>query len=191
MAEYRLRRASIEDARSIAELHAKAWRETYLGVMRAEALASIDLDDWTRRWLQRIDSSEGAQAVFIACEGETPVGLARCSRLSSPKLVPLGFAGEIASIYLLLRAQRRGLGRRLMERLAAHLISAGCASAAVWVLRDSPKARGFYEALGAEPVGVEGVWEIEGVVLPDIAYGWRDLRALSAGAGSITRSPIR
>lgn len=78
-----------------------------------------------------------------------------------------------------------------MERLAANLISAGCASAAVWVLRDSPKARGFYEALGAEPVGVEGVWDIEGVVLPDIAYGWRDLRALSAGAGAITRSPIR
>jgi hypothetical protein len=37
MAEYRLRRASIEDARSIAELHAKAWRESYLGVMRASA----------------------------------------------------------------------------------------------------------------------------------------------------------
>ena len=118
MAEYRLRRASIEDARSIAELHAKAWRETYLGVMRAEALASIDLDDWTRRWRQRIGSSEGAQAVFIACEGATPVGFARCSRLSNPKLVPLGFEGEIASIYLLRRAQRRGLGRRLMQRLA-------------------------------------------------------------------------
>jgi hypothetical protein len=46
-------------------------------------------------------------------------------------------------------------------------------------LRDAPKARGFYEALGAAPVGVEGVWEIEGVALPDIAYGWRDLRALT------------
>ncbi|CCJ05525.1 GNAT family N-acetyltransferase [Methylocystis sp. SC2] len=189
MAEYRLRRASIADARLIAELHARAWRETYLGVMREEALASIDLDDWTR-WLARIGSSEDAQAVFIACEGETLVGFARCARQSNPKLVPLGFEGEIASIYLLLRAQRRGLGRRLMQRLAAHLMSAGCASAAVWVLRDAPKARGFYEALGAEPVGVEGVWEIAGDVLPDIAYGWRDLRALSAGAGSVARSPI-
>ncbi len=151
MAECRLRRASIEDARSIAELHAKTWRETYLGMMRAEALASIDLDDWTRRWRERIGSSQDAQAV-IACEGDTLVGFARCCRQSNPKLVPLGFDGEFASIYLLLRAQRRGLGRRLMERLADHLISAGCASAAVWVLRDSPKARGFYEALGAEPV---------------------------------------
>ena len=191
MAEYRLRRASIEDARSIAEIHAQSWQETYLGVMRAEALAAIDLDDWTRRWRERIGSSEDAQAVFIACDGDAPVGFARCGRQSNPKLVPLGFDGDIASIYLLRRVQRRGLGRRLMGRLAEYLISAGCASAAVWVLRDSPKARGFYEALGAEPVGVEGVWDIEGVVLPDIAYGWRDLHALSAGDSAVTRSPIR
>lgn len=89
MAEYRLRRARIEDARSIAELHAKAWRETYLGVMRTEALASIDLDDWTRRWRERIGSQVGAQAVFIACAGDAPVGFARCSRQYNPKLVPL------------------------------------------------------------------------------------------------------
>ncbi|HEY8126252.1 MAG TPA: GNAT family N-acetyltransferase [Methylocystis sp.] len=190
MAEHRLRRAGIEDARSLAEIHASAWRETYAGLMRAEALASIDLDDWSRRWRERIGSVDDAQAVFIALENGAPVGFAKCSRQSNPRLVPLGFDGDIGSIYLLRRAQRRGLGRRLMARLAQHLIGAGCASAAVWVLRDSPKARGFYEALGAAPVGVEGVWEIEGVVLPDIAYGWRDLRGLSAGAGAITRSPI-
>ena len=90
------------------------------------------------------------------------------------------------------RAQRRGLGRRLLARLATHLLDAGCKSAAVWVLRDSASARGFYQALGAEPVGVEGVWEVGGVTLPDIAYGWRDLRALAGGdeADSITDSPI-
>lgn len=179
MAEYRLRRASVDDARSIAETHAAAWRETYAGVMRAEALAAIDLDDWTRRWQERIGTSAPDQAAFVAFEDAAAVGFARCSRQSSPKLAPLGFEGDIASIYLLRRAQRRGLGRRLMARLADHLLSVGCSSAAVWVLRDSRSARSFYEALGALPIGVEGVWEIEGVTLPDRAYGWRDLRALT------------
>jgi GNAT superfamily N-acetyltransferase len=179
MAEYRLRRASVDDARSIAEIHAAAWRETYVGVMRPEALAAIDLEDWTRRWQERIGSSEVDQAAFVALEDEAAVGFARCSRQSNPKLTPLGFEGDIASIYLLRRAQRRGLGRRLMARLADHLLSVGCSNAAVWVLRDARKARDFYEALGAAPVGVEGVWEIEGVTLPDIAYGWRDLRPLT------------
>jgi GNAT superfamily N-acetyltransferase len=194
MAEYRLRRADLEDARSIAEINATAWRETYAGLMPAEALANIDLDDWTRRWLERIGSSEGDQAVFVALEDEVPVGFARCSRQSSPKLVPLGFDGDIASIYLLRRVQGRGLGRRLVARLAEHLMSIGCASAAVWVLRHAAKARGFYEALGAAPLGVEGVWEVAGAVLPDLAYGWRDLRILAEAAGAsrtLSRQPYQ
>lgn len=190
--DYCLRRARIEDARSLAEAHAEAWRETYAGVMRAEALAGVDLADWERRWRERIVSGDDAQAVFVALEEGVPVGFARCSRQTNPKLAPLGFEADIASIYLLRRAQRRGLGRRLMARLATHLLDAGCASAAVWVLRDSPGARGFYEALGAAPVGVEGVWEVDGVTLPDIAYGWRDLRALAGAqdAGAAANSPI-
>ncbi|TLG75141.1 GNAT family N-acetyltransferase [Methylocystis sp. B8] len=192
MAAYRLRRANLEDARSIAEINAAAWRETYVGLMSAEALASIDLDDWMRRWLERIGSSEDDQAVFVALEDEVPVGFARCSRQSNPKLVPLGFDGDIASIYLLRRVQGLGLGRCLMTRLAEHLISIGCASAAVWVLRDAAEARGFYETLGAAPLGVEGVWEIAGAVLPDLAHGWRDLRILAEAAGAsrnLSRQP--
>jgi len=182
MAEYCLRLAALEDARAIAEINAMAWRETYAGLMPAEILANIDLADWTRRWLERIGSDESGQAVFVALEDGVAVGFGRCSRLTSPKLVPLGFDGEIASIYLLRRVQRQGLGSGLMARLAEHLMCSGCASAAVWVLRDAPKARGFYEALGAAPLGVEGVWEVEGALLPDLAYGWRDIRLLAAGA---------
>lgn len=179
MAEYRLRPATLDDADAIAETNAMAWRETYAGLMPAEILAGIDLDDWTRRWRARICSNEIGEAVFVVLEDGAPVGFARCGRLTNPKLVPLGFDGEIASIYLLRRVQRLGLGRSLMARLAEHLMSVGCVSAAVWVLRDAPKARGFYEALGAAPLGVEGVWEVAGAVLPDLAYGWRDLRLLA------------
>ncbi|WP_292530643.1 GNAT family N-acetyltransferase [Methylocystis sp.] len=192
MPEYCLRPAAVRDARSIAEINVMAWRETYAGLMPAEALAAIDLNAWTRRWLERIGSGESGQAVFVALEDGVPVGFARCTRQTNPKLVPLGFNGEIASIYLLRRVQRQGLGKGLMARLAEYLMSVGCASAAVWVLRDAAKARGFYEALGAAPVGVEGVWEVEGVVLPDLAYGWRDLRILAeaAVAGARKASPI-
>ncbi len=193
MAEYRLRPAALADARAIAEINAAAWRETYAGLMPAEALAGIDLDDWTRRWRDRISSGDSGQAVFVAFEDGVPVGFARCNRQTNPKLVPLGFDGEIASIYLLRRVQRQGLGRSLMARLAEHLMCIGCASAAVWVLRDAPKARRFYEALGATRVGVEGVWEVAGAMLPDLAYGWRDLRVLAGATVDDVRkaSPIR
>ncbi len=180
MVEYRLRRAGVDDARAIAEINAAAWRETYAALMPAEVLAGLDVDDWTLGWRKTLGAGDDAQAIFIALEEDAPIGFARCRRQCNPKLAPIGFEGEIASIYLMRRAQGRGLGRRLMARLAEHLIAHGCSSAAVWVLRDAVQARGFYEALGGAPVGVEGVWETCGLVLPDIAYGWRDLRALAA-----------
>jgi hypothetical protein len=64
--------------------------------------------------------------------------------------------------------------------MAASLRDRGHANAAVWVLRDNLGARRFYEALGGEATGVEGVWSIEGLEIPDIAYGWRDLAGLAA-----------
>jgi hypothetical protein len=67
-----------------------------------------------------------------------------------------------------------------MGAMAAHLEERGYRNAAVWVLRDKPGARRFYEALGGEPTGVEGVWSIEGLDIPDLAYGWRDLSRLAA-----------
>lgn len=179
MAKYRLRRAGLDDARAIAEINVAAWRETYTTLMPAEVLAGLDVDDWTLGWRKTLGAGDDAQAIFIALEEDAPIGFARCSRQRNPKLAPLGFDGDIASIYLMRRAQGRGLGRRLMARLAEHLIVHGCSSAAVWVLRDAFQARGFYEALGGAPAGVEGVWETCGLVLPDIAYGWRDLRALA------------
>ena len=62
--------------------------------------------------------------------------------------------------------------------MAGHLREQELYSAAVWVFRDAVHARAFYEAQGATPTGVSGVWEIYGMVLPDMVYGWRALDSL-------------
>lgn len=183
MKEIRIRRAGVEDARTIAEIMIAAWRETYAQMMPAQTLAGLDVEEWTQRWRGNLAGETGdpAYAAFLALDDDgAPAGVGSCRRQISEKLLPLGYEGEIASIYLLRRLQRRGAGRRLMAAMARHLLANGCASAAVWTFRDSHHARRFYEALGATPAGVEGEWEIYGMSLPDIAYGWRDLRALAA-----------
>ena len=73
-----------------------------------------------------------------------------------------------------------GIGRALMGVMAEHLIAKGFSSASVWVFRDNPDARLFYEALGGEKTGIDGEWTILGVALPDMSYGWRDLSKLAA-----------
>ncbi|WP_036280851.1 GNAT family N-acetyltransferase [Methylocystis sp. ATCC 49242] len=182
MSKTPIRRAGIEDARTIAEIHVAAWRETYAQMMPAETLAGLDVDEWAARWRKSLAAGAGdpAWAVFLALDEEgAAAGFAKCERQTSEKMAPLGYEGEFSSIYLLRRMQRRGAGRRLMAAMAGHLLASGCKSASVWMFRDALHARRFYEALGATPTGVEGVWEIYGLVLPDVAYGWRDIRALA------------
>jgi hypothetical protein len=62
-----------------------------------------------------------------------------------------------------------------MGAMAAHLTAAGFSRASVWMFRDHPPARLFYEALGGEKTGIDGEWTILGLTLPDISYGYRDL----------------
>jgi GNAT superfamily N-acetyltransferase len=182
MTEIKLRRAAPEDASRIAEIHIACWRETYGGMMPAETLASLDRDEWAQRWRGNLSDGDPATAAFLALDEEAPAGFGLCRRQRSEKLLPLGFSGEITLLYLLRRIQRRGAGRRLLAEMCAHLLGQGCDSAAVWVFREAAHARAFYEALGAEPTGVAGVWEIYGMVLPDMAYGWRDLRRVGLEA---------
>jgi hypothetical protein len=48
----------------------------------------------------------------------------------------------------------------------------------VWVLADNAN-RQFYEALGGRQFA-EGLYEVGGQALPEVAYGWNDLAALVA-----------
>ncbi|QGM99291.1 GNAT family N-acetyltransferase [Methylocystis parvus] len=177
MNDVSLRRAGPADARQLAGIHIESWRETYAGMMPAAVLAGLDLDEWAGRWRENLSGVDAA--AILALDAQGPAGFGLCRRQRSEKLAPLGFTGEITSLYLLRRIQRRGVGRRLLGAMAAHLLEEGHDSASVWVFRDAAHARGFYEAQGAEPTGVSGVWEIYGMVLPDMAYGFRDLRRLA------------
>ncbi|MEK4034328.1 GNAT family N-acetyltransferase [Methylocystis sp. IM3] len=179
-----IRRAGVEDARRIADVHIASWRETYPAMMPADTLAALDLSEWAERWRGYLGEDDPASATFLALdETGAAAGFGYCRRQRSEKLLELGFSGEITSLYLLRRIQRRGLGRRLIGAMAGHLLAQGCDNAGLWVFRDAAHARRFYEAHGAAPAGVEGVWEIYGMTLADMAYGWRDLRPLAISAG--------
>jgi GNAT superfamily N-acetyltransferase len=179
-----IRPAGAADADAIANVHIAAWRESYAELMPARVLAGLDAAEWAGRWRGNLTEADPATANFLALdETGRPAGFGHCRHQRSEKLLPLGFSGEITSLYLLRRIQRRGVGRRLLGEMARHLRASGCDSAAVWAFRDATQARAFYEAQGATPTGIEGVWEIYGMILPDVAYGWRRLSGL-LNAGS-------
>lgn len=181
LAEAKLRLATIDDAARISELHVAAWRESYADLVPAKALLSMDAREREAQWRESIAAqwSDAARGIFVLeREPEGLLGFACCGPQRVERLGAAGFSGEFWAIYLLQRAQRRGFGRALMGAMTRRLLAQGLSSASVWVFRDNPGARRFYEALGAEETGIVGDWTVLGVALPDMSYGWRDLSQL-------------
>jgi len=181
MARLTIRRAHADDTAAIVAAHQHCWRETYGASLPEAAYAIFTGATPVRRWdelLAARDAADGSE-IFVVCDpAGVMCGFASCGRTQSHKLLAAGYTGEFFSIYLLSQAQRAGVGRALMRGMAAHLAATGVGDAAVWVLRDNPRARRFYEALGGVDTGVAGVWPIAGLEMPDLAYGWRDLSVI-------------
>ena len=65
-----------------------------------------------------------------------------------------------------------------MSAMARELLARGHASAALWVLEGNGSARRFYEALGGREVA-RREQQREGFSAVGVAYGWKDLSALT------------
>ena len=72
----------------------------------------------------------------------------------------------------------RGVGRRLMRAMAAHLAAVGCRSAMLWVLEANP-TRWFYLRLGGRAAARETI-RFAGQTLDQLAFVWDPIDTLLA-----------
>jgi GNAT superfamily N-acetyltransferase len=170
-----IRRAFASDARSIAEVHVTAWRETYRGIVPDSYLDGLSVDEREALW-RRLDTPGHPGFAFVAVNGAGRVlGFAS----GGPRRDgPDEYAGELNAIYLLRDVQGRGIGRRLVAAVARELAARGMRSMLLWVFTENP-ARGFYEALGGKLLTAQQ-FEIEGVTITEVSYGWPDAAVLYA-----------
>ena len=94
-----------------------------------------------------------------------------------PDAPPWPRTGEVSALYVLPEHQGRGVGRRLVAAVAAHLRKHGLPALTIAVLAANAPARGFYRALGGLEVAT-GVTEEDGHQLPEVVYGWPDTAGL-------------
>jgi ribosomal protein S18 acetylase RimI-like enzyme len=86
--------------------------------------------------------------------------------------------GEVYALYVHMSHQQQGLGRRLVQAVAAHLAEPGIAMLQIACLAANAPARRFYEAIGGRLVG-ERLFDEEGVMLPEVVYEWADIQLLA------------
>jgi ribosomal protein S18 acetylase RimI-like enzyme len=167
------RRAVVADAPRLAEVHIRVLMVAYRGIDPQEWLDSLpkQLGERRTRWTDRLTNLPNEPVHVAEVEPAGIVGFAVGGRARGEP--PIGFEGELISIYLLPEHQRRGIGRELVRRVARSLLDTGFRGMLVRVLSANP-ARLFYERLGAKSLGIDSV-SIGGQELEETVYGWSNI----------------
>lgn len=154
-----VRQAVIDDAEAIATAHIDGWRVGYRGIfpndfLDAEEFASRRREHWSAWTWQSAPDSQ----LFVVSVDRRVVGfgLAGPERLDPGTQVPGAVPrGEVYAFYLHPTAWGSGGAAPLMRRCEQHLRDGGFVTAVLWVLRDNPRARAFYEKAGWSTTGEE------------------------------------
>ena len=179
-----VRDADIDDADAIATAHIDGWRAGYRGVvpdeyLDAEEFASSRRDRWRSWTWQQVPESR----LFVVSLQGRVVGFGHAGPeqvvahgIESPESEPGDgdeARGEIYGFYLHPTAWGSGGAGALMSRCEEFLRDEGFTSATLWVLRDNPRARAFYEKAGWQATGKESLFtpsEPPGSSLPKVSF---------------------
>ena len=159
-----VRRAVLDDAAAIAEVHTRSWQGAYEHVFGAERLAAIDVNGRRAMWERSLE--RGVRDVHVAVDGGgAVVGFVGTGPSRDPDA-----AGELGEIYVLPEALGTGVGHALMAAAIEAMEARGYADAILWVLDDNPRARAFYEREGWAPDGAAKTDEFLGVPVTEVRY---------------------
>jgi ribosomal protein S18 acetylase RimI-like enzyme len=157
-----VRRARLEDARAIAQVHAETWREAYEHVFGAERLANVTVDARLAQW-ERILAA-GQSDVFVAA-ADGIVGF-----VSTGDSRDADAEAELFAIYVLPDAWGTGAGSALMRAGIEAMRLRASGDAVLWVLDDNPRARRFYEREGWTLDGERKADEYLGLRVAEVRY---------------------
>lgn len=146
--KFTIRPAKAADVEDLARLHVETWNETYQGLLPDSYFGEKALEDRRRMWTRAlVDEPDRAQLIVVA-ESDGLIGFA----WSGPTVPDRDGAPTDRQLYAIyVRASHHGLG--IGQQLLDEVVGKGPAS--LWVARDNPRARRFYERNGFEADGIE------------------------------------
>jgi GNAT superfamily N-acetyltransferase len=174
-----IRRATVADADAIARVHIASWRETYIGLVPDEIVAtSTRWENRSRLWHERF--AHHGRSVFVVDRDGAIAGFACAAPTGlEPARPPLieGYDAYLEALYLLRDVHGNGRGREIMSVLVGDLRARGMRNLSLHVLATNP-SRAFYEKFGAVWVRDEPAGPHSGTY--QCAYAWPDLEQLAA-----------
>lgn len=175
MADFIIRRATIEDSDRIAFVRITGWKQSYKGLMPDALLDRLDMKADAERVRAVMADGSNRSLRFVVEQNGVVVGMGACGPARGNE--GLRGQGEVYAIYLLDEVKRQGIGEAFMREMAKAMTAQGLTSLQVCVLENNAPARKFYEKLGGK-LQKSGIFTYEGFQLPDVTYVWDDLKVL-------------
>jgi ribosomal protein S18 acetylase RimI-like enzyme len=170
---FTVRPATPEDAAIIAPFHVAVWRETYRDLAPPEIFNTMDVGLRLKRWQGIL--ADPARATLLAEADGALAGFGLCG---PPGDAIFDGRGEIKNLFIGTAFARRGIGRRLMGKMAALLADRGHKDIGLGVVVGNAPAIAFYESLGGRAAGAYTdsgpVWRSD-----NLLYVWDDVAALT------------
>ncbi|MDQ3904927.1 MAG: GNAT family N-acetyltransferase [Actinomycetota bacterium] len=168
-----VRRATVQDAPTLAALHRVTWRAAYSALLPPGTLDELDTPQLEQAWAATV---EGGVTVLIATEGADPVGFVVAGPAPEDDVaaadgtMPPDAAHTVLVSTLLVepRWARRGHGGRLLAAAATVLREAGAARGIAWVPAEDPASLNFYRHAGWAPDGTVRTLDANGRALREI-----------------------
>jgi GNAT superfamily N-acetyltransferase len=165
----RVRRADVDDARAIAEIHVRSWRVAYARQLPDRFLKRLSIPDREADWRLRLSAPHrGGHVLVVEHQPGRPVGFASVGRSRDPDAD--GHTGEVQALYLDPDHWRRGLGGLLHDHALSELRRDHYRVATLWVLRSNHAAQRFYENAGWIPDGAAKTDVTGELALDEIRY---------------------
>lgn len=161
-----IKRASLYQAKEIAEVCVITWKHAYRGIVSDEFLDAMTPDRHERIIKENLE--RGLEDIFVAVYKEKIIGFVSVNKAGSE-----GYDAEIVAIYVLPEYQGCGTGKMLFTQALQAVESAGLNSVILWVLEDN-SAVNFYRHLGGV-VRKRSTKRIGNQTLNILGFVWEDL----------------
>ncbi len=155
----------------MAELHVRAWRAAYRGILAAQLLDDLSVDLREQSWRSLLAAEEPAGFTLVAPDDEGAIaGFCSIALPSRDEDAALRTA-EITATYVDPSRWGRGLGRSLMEETVGRLREGSWEAVTLWTFMRNAQGRAFFARCGFRLDGARGVHEESGVTTTRMRLG--------------------
>lgn len=146
------RKAAREDAKPLAELAERTFRDTFAGANTPEDM-DLHCRDHYGEAIQAAEIADPGRLTLLGADGERLAGYAQLRWDGAPACVAADSPGEIQRFYVAADRHGRGVAQSLMKACLDALSARGCDVAWLGVWERNPRAIAFYRKHGFVEVG--------------------------------------